>query len=139
MKTSSSLFRAALLSSIFQASEALVGLSWSISDVPSTGLTDITFPISMPDATHESGYYYAQQFTFKGQSDVGYTGLQPRPDSNSQPVVHGVFSSFISGTRVSTQDPEYGGHDVDGHVGGCCYRCRDAYRVLYAAGWVRGH
>lgn len=118
MKTASSVFRAALLTSIFQASEAIpVGLSWRISDIPSTGLTDITFPISMPNATHESGYYFAQQFNFKGQSNVGYTGLQPGPDSNSEPVVHGVFSSFISGTTTNDGNCHYG---ADGGPGVSC-------------------
>lgn len=130
MKTPSSVFRAALLTSIFQASEALVGLSWSISDIPSTGLTDITFPVSMPNATHESGYYYAQQFAFKGQSDVGYTGLQPRPDFNSQPVVHGVFSSFISGTTTNDSNCS------DGADGGAGVSCAVEIEATYEHGYL---
>jgi hypothetical protein len=130
MKTPSSILRAALLSSIFQASEALVGLSWSVSDVPSTGLKDITFPISMPDATHASGYYYAQQFNFNGQSDVGYTGLQPRPDSGSQSVVHGVFSSFISGTTTNDSNCS------DGADGGSGVSCSVDVDATYADGYL---
>ncbi|GLI74641.1 hypothetical protein PoHVEF18_002885 [Penicillium ochrochloron] len=117
MKTPSTLLHAVLLSSIFQASEALVGLSWSVSGVPSTGLTDITFPIAMPNAKHNSGYYYAQQFSFNGQSDVGYTGLQPRPDSNGKSIVHAVFSSFISGTTTSDSNCTPG---ADGGPGVSC-------------------
>ncbi|KAJ5167797.1 uncharacterized protein N7482_003391 [Penicillium canariense] len=117
MKTSSNVLRAALLSSIFQASEALVGLSWTVSDVSSSGLTDITFPISMPDAPHQSGYFFAQQFNFNAQSDIGYTGLQPRPDSDSQPVIHAVFSSFISGTTTDDSNCSDG---ADGGPGVSC-------------------
>lgn len=130
MKTPSIIFRAALLSSIFQASEALVGLSWSVSDVPSSGLTDIVFPISMSDVTHESGYYFAQQFTFKGQSDVGYTGLQPRSDSGSQSVVHGVFSSFISGTTTTDSNC------FDGADGGPGVSCAVEIEATYDHGYL---
>lgn len=117
MKHSSSVLRAAFLTSIFQTSEALVGLSWSVSDVPSSGLKDITFPISMPDATHKSGYYFAQQYSFTGQSDVGYTGLQPREDSGSSSVIHGVFSSFVSGTTSTDENCSDG---ADGGAGVSC-------------------
>nr|BAN17454.1 hypothetical protein [Epichloe festucae] len=82
---------------------ALVGIDWSVTNVPSTGLTDITFPITIAEADHISGYYFAQQFNFVGTPDVGYTGLQPRPNKRGKPVIHAVFSSFIAGT--STKDP----------------------------------
>ena len=117
MKTPAIIFRAALLCSIFQASEALVGLSWSMANVPKTGLKDITFPISMPNAPHKSGYFFAQQFSFNGQSDVGYTGLQPRPDSGSQSIIHAVFSSFISGTTTADSNCHDG---ADGGPGVSC-------------------
>lgn len=117
MKHSSSILRAALWASILQASEALVGISWSVSDAPSSGLKDITFPISMPDATHKSGYYFAQQFSFSGQSDVGYTGLQPREDNGSSSIIHGVFSSFVSGTTSTDENCSDG---ADGGAGVSC-------------------
>lgn len=117
MKSISSVLRAALLSSIFQASEALVGISWSVSNVSPAGLKDITFPISMPNAPHISGYYFAQQFNFIGQDDVGYTGLQPREDSGSSSVVHAVFSSFINGTTSSDSNCSNG---ADGGAGVSC-------------------
>lgn len=130
MKTStSSLLRSTLLASIFQASEALVGLSWSVSDVPSTGLKDITFPISMPNAPHVSGFYFAQQFNFVGESDVGYTGLQPREDSGSSSVVHAAFSSFINGT---TSDDSNCSNGADGGAGVSCAVDVDA---TYADGY----
>ncbi|KAJ5683458.1 hypothetical protein N7462_006623 [Penicillium macrosclerotiorum] len=130
MKYSSTILRAAVLSSIFQASEALVGLSWSVSDVSSSGMTDITFPISMPDAAHKSGYYFAQQFNFEGQSDVGYTGLQPREDNGSQPVIHGVFSSFISGTTTDDSNCS------DGADGGAGVSCSVDVTASYAHGYL---
>lgn len=79
----------------------LVGISWDVDKVPANGLTDITFPFSIANAPHRSGYYFAQQFNFIGQADVGYTGLQPRPDSRGNPVIHAVFSSFINGSTTT--------------------------------------
>ncbi|KAJ5212096.1 uncharacterized protein N7498_003742 [Penicillium cinerascens] len=117
MKTASSILRATILSCVFQASEALVGVSWSVSNVPSAGLKEITFPISMPHAPHVAGYYFAQQFGFVGQKDIGYTGLQPRPNSGSSSVVHAVFSSFVEGTTSSDDNCSNG---ADGGAGVSC-------------------
>ncbi|KAF9997353.1 hypothetical protein BGZ79_008948 [Entomortierella chlamydospora] len=91
---------------------ALVGVTWSVSNVLSFGLTNVTFRFDIANAPHKAGYYFAQQFRFVGRSDVGYTGLQPRPDSNGQPVVHAVFSSFIAGT--TTSDSNCAGNDGSG-------------------------
>ena len=96
----------------------LVGITWSVSNVPSSGLSDITFPFSIADSPHKTGYYFAQQFNFNGQSDVGYAGLQPRPDSNNgNPVIHAVFSSFINGTTTVDQNCRLG---ADGGPGVSC-------------------
>jgi hypothetical protein len=130
MKSTTSVLRAALISSIFQATEALVGISWSVSNVPSSGLKDITFPISMPNAPHVSGYYFAQQFNFVGQDDVGYTGLQPREDSSSASVVHAVFSSFINGTTSSDNNCS------DGADGGAGVSCAVEVDSTYADGYL---
>lgn len=96
---------------------ALVGIDWSVTNVPSTGLTDITFPITIVEADHISGYYFAQQFNFVGTSDVGYTGLQPRPNRKRRPVIHGVFSSFIPGTKTTDKNCHSG---ADGGPGVSC-------------------
>ncbi|KAJ5717952.1 hypothetical protein N7488_003598 [Penicillium malachiteum] len=117
MKPSSRFLQSAILASILQSSEALVGISWSISDPPATGLQDITFPISMSEAPHISGYYFAQQFNFKNQSDVGYTGLQPREDVESSSIIHAVFSSFINGTTSTDNNCKDG---ADGGAGVSC-------------------
>ncbi|PPQ74405.1 hypothetical protein CVT25_006861 [Psilocybe cyanescens] len=91
----------ASLLSVAPAVHALVGSSWSVTNIPSAGLTDITFPIAIIEADHITGYYFAQQFNFVGVSDVGYTGIQPRPDSGGKAVLHGVFSNFINGSTTS--------------------------------------
>lgn len=130
MKPTTSVLRAALLSSIFQATEALVGISWSVSSVSPAGLKDITFPISMPNAPHDSGYYFAQQFNFVGQDDAGYTGLQPRKDSGSKSVVHAVFSSFIAGTTSSDSNCS------DGADGGAGVSCAVDVDSTYADGYL---
>jgi hypothetical protein len=108
---------------------ALVGTGWSVTNVPSTGLRDITFPITIAEADHVSGYYFAQQFGFSGSSDVGYTGLQPRPDSNGKPVLHGVFSSFIAGTTTSDPNCTPG---ADGGPGvSCSFEWNGVYNRTY--------
>jgi len=101
MKLSSTFTLVASLLSALPTAHALVSSSWSVTNVPSTGLTDITFPITIVEAGHISGYYFAQQFNFVGVTAVGYTGIQPRPDSGGKAVLHGVFSSFIAGTTTS--------------------------------------
>ncbi|KAJ5235706.1 uncharacterized protein N7469_004874 [Penicillium citrinum] len=102
---------------LLQTTSALVGISWKVSNTSSTGLQDITFPISMPNAAHKSGYYYAQQFSFINQKDVGYTGLQPREDNNSNSIVHAAFSSFVAGTTSSDENCSDG---ADGGAGVSC-------------------
>ncbi|KAK7039669.1 hypothetical protein R3P38DRAFT_2901267 [Favolaschia claudopus] len=96
---------------------ALVGSSWSMTNVPSTGLTEITFPMAILEADHISGYYFAQQFAFTGTTDIGYTGLQPRPDSNGKSVLHAAFSSFIAGTTSTDSNCSDG---ADGGAGVSC-------------------
>ncbi|PPQ98257.1 hypothetical protein CVT26_003450 [Gymnopilus dilepis] len=117
MKLSDYFLPAPLLLSILPTAQALVGSSWSISNVPSTGLTDITFPITIVEADHISGYYFAQQFNFVGLSDVGYTGIQPRPNKGGKAVLHGVFSSFVPGSTTSDANCRSG---ADGGAGVSC-------------------
>lgn len=104
---------AALASIGPHASLALVGVGWSFSGSPSGGMSDVTFPINMDGSSYESGYYYAQQFTFQN-SGLGYTGLQPRPDSGGNHIVHGVFSSFIKGTTTDDSNCSDGADGGDG-------------------------
>ncbi|KAJ8657832.1 hypothetical protein O0I10_006359 [Lichtheimia ornata] len=78
----------------------ILGTWWDTTYGPADGLKDITFPMSMANATHESGYYFMQSFIFQGVGGTGYTGLQPRPDSGSSSVVHAVFSSFVNGSTT---------------------------------------
>jgi hypothetical protein len=102
---------------LLQPATALVGISWSLSNVTKSGVSEITFPMNIRNATHEAGFYFAQQFNFAGQSDVGYTGLQPRADKNSKPVIHAAFSSFIAGTKSTDENCSDG---ADGGAGVSC-------------------
>jgi hypothetical protein len=95
----------------------LVGIDWSVSNIPASGLTNITFPFSIANSPHKTGYYFAQQFNFNGQTNVGYTGLQPRPDSGGNPVIHAAFSSFINGTTTTDSNCSPG---ADGGPGVSC-------------------
>ncbi|WP_017237492.1 RICIN domain-containing protein [Streptomyces sp. SS] len=77
-----------------------VSIGWSIPNAPSSGLTNITFPITVNRATaHQSGIYFAQQYYFEGNG--GYTGLQPRPDVAGKERLRGVFSVFGEGASTT--------------------------------------
>ena len=109
----------------------LVGISWSVTNVPNSGLTDIAFPFSIANSPHKTGYFFAQQFNFMGQSDVGYAGLQPRPDSSGKAVIHAAFSSFIPGSTTGDSNCHNG---ADGGPGVSCSveffgTYADAYRI----------
>lgn len=118
MKTSSHFLSAAsALLPLLPAAQAQAYTSWEVADVPSSGLKDISFPMSIANAPHVTGFYFAQQFNFVGQDDVGYTGLQPREDSDSSSIIHAVFSSFIAGT---TSDDDNCSDGADGGAGVSC-------------------
>ncbi|KAF7596075.1 hypothetical protein BBP40_003337 [Aspergillus hancockii] len=55
---------------------------------------------------HERHYYFAQQFASLDADDVGYIGLQPRPDNGSAAVIHAVFSSFVR--ELADDYPKHG-------------------------------
>ncbi|KAK2766976.1 hypothetical protein FQN54_006293 [Arachnomyces sp. PD_36] len=108
---------AAVLLSLLPVTQAQAYTSWKVADVPSSGLKDISFPMSIANAPHVAGFYFAQQFSFVGQNGVGYTGLQPRKDSDSSSIIHAVFSSFIAGT---TSDDDNCSDGADGGAGVSC-------------------
>ncbi|KAJ7451329.1 hypothetical protein FB451DRAFT_1566226 [Mycena latifolia] len=119
----------AFIAGFLPAARALVGSSWSVTNVPTTGLTDITFPITVVEADHISGYYFAQQFGFVGLADVGYTGIQPRPDSGGKAVLHGVFSNFVPGSTTSDANCTPG---ADGGPGvSCSFEWPGVYNRTY--------
>lgn len=108
--------------------EANVGVPWSFSGAPSAGLDDVSFPINMQNAAHQSGYYFAQQFGFVA-SGGAYTGLQPRPDKAGSSIVHAAFSSFHNGTTTSHPNCRNG---ADGGPGvSCSVNIASPYNVTY--------
>jgi hypothetical protein len=113
------------LALLLQPTQALVGITWSVNN-SSKPLQEITFPMNIANASHESGFYFAQQYSFKNQKDVGYTGLQPRSDTNSKPKLHAAFSSFIAGT--TSTDPNCS----DGADGGAGVSCAIDIEGSYA-------
>ncbi|GIG61636.1 hypothetical protein Lfu02_60080 [Longispora fulva] len=108
-----------------------VSVSWSVSGVPSAGLTNITFPITVNPATvHAAGTYFAQQYNFRNNSTGGYTGLQPRANLNGHERLHGVFSSFTNGATSTDPNCHNG---ADGGAGVSCASDFDAvYGHTYA-------
>ncbi|KAF7356186.1 Beta-glucan synthesis-associated [Mycena venus] len=129
MKLFSSFSVLASLISVLPTSHALIGADWSVTKVPLRGLNDITFPLTIVEADHISGYYFAQQFNFFGIADVGYTGLQPRPDNGGKSIVHGVFSSFVAGTTTTDPNCHTG---ADGGPGvSCAFEWNGEYNRTY--------
>ncbi|PHH90199.1 hypothetical protein CDD83_4298 [Cordyceps sp. RAO-2017] len=76
-------------------------VEWVIDTSPPDGLDEVTFPINMANSPHREGYYFAQAFRFQNVNEIGYTGLQPRPDSDGRSIIHAAFSSFQNGTTTS--------------------------------------
>ncbi|ODN78997.1 hypothetical protein L202_04508 [Cryptococcus amylolentus CBS 6039] len=99
---------------------AQAGTEWNITNVPSSGLNDLTFPFSFAKAPHETGYYFANQIWIVDSPGVIYGGFQPRPDNSSgKAVIHSVFSSFLNGTTSS--DDNCGDGADDGPGVSCAY------------------
>ncbi|KAK2593110.1 hypothetical protein QQS21_009200 [Conoideocrella luteorostrata] len=73
--------------------------------------------MSMKDSIQQEGWYFAQNFLFKGASKGGYIGLQPREQNASGPVIHAAFSSFIDGTTKNDANCYNG---ADGGPGVSC-------------------
>lgn len=108
---------AALLACVPSLAFALIGNDWRFTSAPADGLNDVTFPFNIAKAPHKAGYYFAQQFNFHNVTDVGYTGLQPRPDFRGNEVVHAAFSSFQAGTTTNHPNCHMG---ADGGPGVSC-------------------
>ncbi|KAF9919688.1 hypothetical protein FBU30_010665 [Linnemannia zychae] len=109
---------------------ALIGNYWTFKTAPAGGLNDVTFSFDMAKAPHKKGYYFAQQFNFNGIKNVGYIGLQPRPDSNGSSVIHAAFSSFQGGTVTSHPNCHTG---ADGGAGvSCAVDILGDYNHVYA-------
>ncbi|KAJ2976504.1 hypothetical protein NQ176_g4918 [Zarea fungicola] len=98
------------------------GVSWQFPGAsPDTGLQDVSFGINMDGSPHDDGWYYAQQYGFLDNPNIGYTGLQPRKDNDEgQSIVHAVFSSFQAGT--TTASPKCPKDPKEAVLGqGCCH------------------
>ncbi|KAJ7222183.1 hypothetical protein GGX14DRAFT_558281 [Mycena pura] len=114
-----------------------------MTNVPSTGRTDITFPLTIVEADHISGYYFAQQFQFIN-SGIRYTG-QPRPSSTASsrtlslgaPRPMRTAALALTAARASLARVVW---DVWSHIQlrGCVQRRdMDRYRHRYASSQVR--
>lgn len=110
---------AGLLTVIPQSASASVGggnvsVSWSIPGTPSAGLTNVTFPVTVNEATaHQSGLYFAQQYSFTHDA-MGYTGLQPREDSKGHERLSARFSTFTGGSTTTDPNCHQGADGGDG-------------------------
>lgn len=127
----SALFAAALglLLAVPQTAVAVPGgnisISWSIPGAPDTGMTGITFPMTIsPETAHKRGTYFAQQFSFQGGMG-GYTGLQPRENKHGKERLNGIFSIF--GKGASTSDPNC----TVGADGGAGVSCGYEFDAVY--------
>ncbi|KAI5303077.1 hypothetical protein KEM56_000058 [Ascosphaera pollenicola] len=89
---------------------------WSISGAPADGLTDVSFAWDISEAKHWEGYYFAMEYG-SPNSNLGYCGLQTRPDKGDQNILHAVFSSFEDN---ATTDDENCSSGADGGGGVSC-------------------
>ncbi|KAF7118017.1 hypothetical protein CNMCM5793_007386 [Aspergillus hiratsukae] len=64
--------KAAFVLATIPFTQALVGLGWSVLNSPSSGLKDITFPISMANAPHQTGFYLADFVAGTTSTDPNY-------------------------------------------------------------------
>lgn len=97
-------------------------------DVPNNDVKHITFPMSIADAPHQTGYYFMQYWILAGHNTGNYIGLQPRPDSSpGNSVIHGTFSTFVPGSTIN--DPT---HCHDGADGGPGVSCAVDFAGTYA-------
>jgi hypothetical protein len=94
-----------------------VYVQWNVNNIPNGGLRNISFPMLLAQSPHATGWHFAQQFQFIGNNQVGYIGMQPRPDSAGRPILHAVFSSFIAG---STENDANCSPGADGGPGVSC-------------------
>ncbi|PHH83256.1 hypothetical protein CDD82_2676 [Ophiocordyceps australis] len=118
---------------------ALVQHDWSFERIPDSGLNDITFSFNVADAPRDTGFYFAQQFSFENNSEVAYTGIQPQSDVNGAKAIRAIFSTFQDGAM--SRDPNcYKG--ADGGPGVSCAVLitgdyASTYNIRVTHVWVR--
>lgn len=88
--------------------------TWTITNPPTNGVSEITFPIRVNEAPVAKGYYFAQQFRVVG-ANLGYIGIQPLATSEKHAQL--IFSVFGSGTKPISSNCSSG---ADGGSGVSC-------------------
>ena len=89
----------------------LVYIPWS---VPNNDVKrHVIFPMNIANAPHKRGYYFMQYFTFTGQVNGSYIGLQPQDDGS----IRAAFSTFMDKSTTSDANCHIG---ADGGPGVTC-------------------
>lgn len=88
--------------------------TWTITNAPANGVSEISFPIRVNEAPVSKGYYFAQQFRIVG-ANLGYIGIQPLATSEKHAQL--IFSVFGSGTKPISSNCSGG---ADGGSGVSC-------------------
>lgn len=95
------------------ASTPLIG--WSLNDAPSTGVSELHFPMSFTLTPDKSGLYFAYYTTLTGGSRP-YTGFQPKPPRIAgKHTFQSIFSAFNNTAKTEDSNCVYGadgGHGV---------------------------
>ncbi|WP_333982936.1 DUF3472 domain-containing protein [Burkholderia gladioli] len=81
---------------------------------PNFEITDIVFPITVLNDIAKTGYYFAQDYGFKGSDGEAYTGLQPHTDGTADVR----FSNFSGAAKVV--DTTHCGSGADNGPGVTC-------------------
>lgn len=110
--------------------------SWEVKqntdDTPAPKAVDRpTFPFFIGNTTLRDypTTYLAQQFGWIAQKNIGYLGLQPRPDKCGRQILHGVFSTFVDGAKSTDA------HCGDGADSGPGVSCAVDFETTYGSSY----
>lgn len=89
-------------------------ISWSLNQAPSSGVSELHFPMSFSVTPDERGLYFAYYTTLAGGSRP-YTGFQPKPPRvTGKHTFQAIFSSFNGAAKTEDSQCVYGADGGDG-------------------------
>ncbi|KAJ7622022.1 hypothetical protein FB45DRAFT_1061671 [Roridomyces roridus] len=115
MKLTSTLLPLAALVQFVPATLALIDATWSMTNAPPGGLSDITFPMRIDMHPYNDGYFMAQQVQFvkvpTGSGGFAYIGLETHMNSTTgQIALSAIFGSTMNRTEPASASCRHGAH-----------------------------
>ncbi|WP_051950894.1 hypothetical protein [Actinacidiphila yeochonensis] len=119
--------RTAVRAAVVATAAAAFGLAMtgqSFASTPTTGwstgaptpVSQLTLPLTVDAAPDAAGIYFAYYTTLESGTRP-YAGLQPKPQTDGQPRLQAVFSSF---NAAATTDDDHCSYGADGGAGVSC-------------------